>query len=161
MAGGYYITCDSATSSSTTSSTVWSVWTSSSDSTSATSSTVWERWTTSASTATVVTHRWPEPTQEEIERREQEKLERQERRERARQERAEAQKRAEILLRESINKEQRKQFDNFRYFIVKSKSGKLFRIKHGWQGNVEEIDEAENVIAEYCIHPRQKVPLRS
>lgn len=70
-----------------------------------------------------------------------------------------ARKKAEALLQESLDLKQREQFDKTRWFYVIGQSGKRYRIRHGWIGNIDEIGEKDMVVAGYCIHPQIQVPI--
>lgn len=151
MAGSY---TDSTTSSTTNS--VWNSWVCDTG-TSATSNEVWTIWTTGDSTtygASNVYQPPPETEEQRLARLERERQRREEA-EAAKRERDEAKRKAEELLRESLDREQREQFDATKWFYVISQSGKRYRIRNGWAGNVDELNEDDLIIAEYCIHPQE------
>lgn len=75
-----------------------------------------------------------------------------------REEQEEADRRAEKILREHLDTNQRKEYKANAAFHVVTADGKRYRLKKGWAGNVEEIDAAGKAIARYCIHPRESVP---
>lgn len=131
------------------SSGTWSVWI---DGTSATSTdnAVWGMWVNESGTsvtscnelscATVITE-LRELTPEELERREQ----------------IEADEKAEGLLRSMLTQEQLDQFDAMAAFEVTTERAR-YRIERGRSGNVKELDVDGQVVASYCIHPRERVP---
>jgi hypothetical protein len=154
------------------------------DSGSTTSDGIWDSYTTSGTTTGSVTYTYQpviydnsplpagnpapnyeratyEPPPETEEQREaREELTRRLREERLvkEQEREDARCKAEKLLRESLDEEQLAQFDETRWFYVISQSGKRYRIRCGWEGNIDELDEDDLIVAEWCIHPRIQVP---
>lgn len=71
---------------------------------------------------------------------------------------AEADVRAEELLRSLLTPEQIDNLEKQSAIIVKSEMGKQYRIKRGWSGNVEELDDSGKPIASYCAHPGEVVP---
>jgi alkanesulfonate monooxygenase SsuD/methylene tetrahydromethanopterin reductase-like flavin-dependent oxidoreductase (luciferase family) len=74
-------------------------------------------------------------------------------------EREEAQRKAKELLRGILDKKQLEQFNKTKWFFVVGESGKRYRIRHGWVGNVDEINQDDMVVATYCIHPQIRVPI--
>jgi hypothetical protein len=66
---------------------------------------------------------------------------------------AEAHARAEDLLKQMLSAAQKKEYETAREFTVVTESGKRYKIRHGWAGNVDEIDESGKAAARYCIHP--------
>jgi len=74
-------------------------------------------------------------------------------------EKIQAQCRATELLRENLDKEQLEQFNQTQWFFVISQSGKRYRIRNRWVGNIDELDLEDQVVAEYCIHPVIRVPV--
>ena len=65
---------------------------------------------------------------------------------------------AEKLLVEHLDEKQLDQFRNHRYFEVVRDSGKrVYRIKHGWAGNIE-VFEGGRLVETMCIHPSTQVP---
>lgn len=65
--------------------------------------------------------------------------------------------RAEELLREHLNEEQRSSYDMFREFLCKAQSGKTYRIRKGTSNNVFLLNDEGAEIMRFCIHP-QGVP---
>jgi len=65
---------------------------------------------------------------------------------------------AEKLLAEHLDDKQLEQFRNHRYFEVIRDAGKrVYRIKHGWAGNIE-VFEGGRLVETMCIHPSAQVP---
>lgn len=133
---------------------VWSVWSTSSSSTSASDS-VWSCWISDGHgnwhqyQGNVTENQQITP---ELARRMREEEEARE------QERELARQKAEELLCENLDREQREQFEKTKWFYVISQSGKRYRIRKGWSGNIDEIGEGDMVVAQYCIHPTMHVP---
>jgi len=71
---------------------------------------------------------------------------------------AEAKARAEELLVSLLDEEQEEEWKLSRTVTVKVSDVKSVRIKEGWAGNCEELDENGHVIARHCIHPSTSVP---
>lgn len=66
--------------------------------------------------------------------------------------------RAEALLLSVLDETQAAEFKEQGQFHVKAGSGRTYRIKRGWAGNVYCLDD-EGKAAEYlCIHPTERVP---
>lgn len=168
----------------TTGGLVWTVWASTSASTCDTSST-WSHWcdtasTSSCGTTATVWHSWTcdtsatpvryyaPPAQrlqtpEERAKADADRLAREEAYRLAEAERAkkqrEADARAEELLRRHLTLRQRRAYRRDRAFTVRARDGTSYRIKHGWAGNVEELNRAGRPVARLCIHPRESVPV--
>jgi hypothetical protein len=74
--------------------------------------------------------------------------------EQAQKERMEAEARAEVLLLENLEEEERNRYLRAGYFYVFSKSGKKYKVKKGTHGNVylmDPITDKEQV--RYCVQP--------
>ena len=71
---------------------------------------------------------------------------------------AEAVAKAEVLLREHLAEPQRADYDRLKEFLVKAQSGRTYRIKKGWSGNVELLDDEGAAIMRFCIHPSESCP---
>jgi hypothetical protein len=146
---------------------VWGTWVDCTSSSSTTSGgTVWENWTSGTSgTSGNITYKAPSrlvpppETEEQRQARLIRERQREEELERARLEREEAQCKAEELLQENLDREQLGQFERTKWFFVIGQSGKRYRIRHGWAGNVDELNDEGAVVAKYCIHPQQHVPI--
>lgn len=69
----------------------------------------------------------------------------------------EARRKAVILLEENLSPEQLQQFKDNKWFEVITAKGR-FRIRTGWAGNVDRVDDAGKAIDRYCIHPSEQVP---
>jgi hypothetical protein len=78
--------------------------------------------------------------------------------ERRRAEEEEAEARAESLLKRHLADGQRAEYEMDRSFHVVTGTGRRYRLRHGWAGNVEEVDAAGKRLRRYCIHPRIGVP---
>jgi hypothetical protein len=62
------------------------------------------------------------------------------------------------LLKEWLSDEQRQQFAAHGYFeVVGSDSGKRYRIRHGWAGNVSELDRADRTRCGWCFVPSENL----
>lgn len=65
--------------------------------------------------------------------------------------------RARKLLRQSLNRLQKKQLEMFQYFDVISQTGKTYRIHFGRSRNVKEM-VGDKVVATLCAHPTLDCP---
>lgn len=72
-------------------------------------------------------------------------------------ERDEADKRALALLMSHLTPEQARQYRMERQFEVRT-AERRYRIRHGWAGNIEQLDGKGIVVARFCIHPSFPVP---
>jgi hypothetical protein len=72
--------------------------------------------------------------------------------------RKEADAKADELLRKHLSLRQRRQYRRNRSFCVRARDGTQFRIKHGWAGNIEELNAAGKPVNRFCIHPVDSVP---
>lgn len=131
---------------------IWGTWCSGDTATSAEST--WATWATSRRNATVG---WAEPTQEELEAQAERQREQEEQRLEAKRLKEVADQKALDLLMAFLEDEQLRQLESEGAFIVKTKE-REYRIKKGWQGNVEELNKDGIAIASWCIHPKTKVP---
>lgn len=64
---------------------------------------------------------------------------------------------AEVLLRQLLTPEQQEDLDKKRCFYLHS-GGKKYRIDRGRTGNVKLVDEQDQVVESYCIHPSVACP---
>lgn len=72
---------------------------------------------------------------------------------------AEADRRAEALLQAQLNAEQQAEFaENRSFTVVTQNGGRRYRIRYGWAGNIERLDEQGRPIEKLCVHPKQMVP---
>ncbi len=71
---------------------------------------------------------------------------------------AEAEGRAERLLREFLTPGQLAELERQSAFVVSSELGARFRIKRGWSGNVEELNNDDEIVGRWCIQPEVRVP---
>lgn len=158
------------TSASNTNDIIWHDWCDSTSASSATSDVIWAGWTSADSGSIIYSspktlqnldqyRETEEQQQARLEHERQAQLEREQRRETARLEREEAQRKAQELLRESLDKEQQEQLEKTKWFFVIGQSGKRYRIRDGWSGNVDELNEEDRIVATYCIHPQRHVPV--
>lgn len=67
-----------------------------------------------------------------------------------------AEVKADALLAEFCDAMQRDQIEKKAEFIVLTESGKRYRVKRNQR--VAELDSQGNLVAYYCIHPRESVP---
>jgi hypothetical protein len=139
---------------------VWASW-----NTTATASTsanvVWTNWNnTTGATTLQVDRMFDHPRETEEERRRRwEQIAEQDRRwaeeARMRKEvRAQAEARANELLHSMLNDQQRETWRQRKFFAVDGSAGGHYIIKHGYQGNVEQVDDQGRRFAQLCIHPR-------
>lgn len=75
----------------------------------------------------------------------------------AQQDREAAEARAEALLHENLDSVQREDLEKKRYFHVRAKSGRWYRICVGVAGNVYRIENGREV-EKFCIHPPDSYP---
>ena len=152
-----------STGTSTSVATAWTNW--SQDTSTAASTTVWTRWaTTTSATAgsSNVWHYWADecggdyaacrgPTEEEIE------AARVAAEERERQ-RKEAEERAEKILAENLDEEQRRAYAERKVVPITTAGGRKYLIKRGRAGNVYRLDEGGREVEKFCIHPEEAMP---
>ena len=63
------------------------------------------------------------------------------------------------LLRENLSTDQCQQYDNHRYFdVTGGTSGKRYRIRHGRQMNVDELDNTGRPVRWLCFLPEGWLP---
>lgn len=162
-----------ATGTTATSSTavVWDYWCNGTAGTSPgktnTTGTVWLRWTTCTASNTapveVATARHARPlSAEEAERRAAEadrrqaeigrRLVEEEKRRKA------AERRAKKLLLQCLNLEQKLSYVRTQKFRVEAPSGRVYELRRGWAGNVEELGADGKPVNMLCIHPGVRVP---
>jgi hypothetical protein len=66
-----------------------------------------------------------------------------------------AQERGLQLLRENLAPGQRHQYDKYGYFdVVGGKTGKRYRIRHGRQMNIEQLDRNGRRVCGWCFYPQ-------
>lgn len=78
---------------------------------------------------------------------------------RERLEREAAKTKATRLLVANLGPTQRRTFKRERYFVVRSRSGKRYRVNYGAAQNIKLLDNKGTVLKTYCIHPREIVPV--
>lgn len=65
---------------------------------------------------------------------------------------------AEVLLTEHLNAAQRDEYQRLKSFLVEAPSGRTYRIRKGWSGNVELLNDEDEAIMRFCIHPSVSCP---
>ena len=115
---------------------------------------VWNQWTTSGTAGNFIPSysvRYREPTAEE---REAERLANEER-ERWQKE---AEERAEKILDENLDEDQRRAYGERKVVPITTAKGRKYLIKKGRAGNVYRIDEQGREVEKFCIHPDEAMP---
>ena len=121
---------------------------------------VWLRWTTCTTSNTApVEAIAPRPARplspEEAERRQAEierRLVEEEKRRKA------AERRARKLLLQCLNLEQKLSYTRTQKFRVEAPSGRVYELRRGWAGNVDELGADGKPVNRLCIHPGQLIP---
>jgi hypothetical protein len=66
-----------------------------------------------------------------------------------------AQERGLLLLKENLAPGQRQQYDKYGYFdVLGGKTGKRYRIRHGRQMNIEQLDKNGRRVCGWCFYPQ-------
>ncbi len=66
-----------------------------------------------------------------------------------------AQERGIRLLMENLSAAQRKQYEKYGYFdVTGGKTGKRYRIRHGRQMNIEQLDRNGRRVCGWCFFPQ-------
>ena len=73
-------------------------------------------------------------------------------------ERRQADVRADDLLLSLLTPAERETMEKMAALVVRSQTGRTFQLRRGRIANVDEMDADGNVIARFCIHPRESVP---
>ena len=116
------------------------------------STTVWNQWITgTANSIPSYNISYRELTAEE---REVEHLANEERERRQK----EAEERAEKILDENLDEDQRKAYAERKVVPITTAKGRKYLIKKGRTGNVYRIDEQGKEVERFCIHPNEAVP---
>lgn len=68
-----------------------------------------------------------------------------------------ASEKAEVLLRQMLTPEQQHDLEHKRFFYLYS-GDKKYRIDRGRTGNVKLVDDKDQVVESYCIHPQLDCP---
>lgn len=142
----------------------WARWVSINTSSTATTSTdtVWYRWANDSSYAppvVAVAYRAVAQTDEQLAAAARRREEARARAEEEAERQAAAKARAETLLLEHLDEEQRGEWQRERAFRVISKDGeRVYRIRDGWAGNVELLNAEGVALRRYCIHPSVDCP---
>jgi hypothetical protein len=68
--------------------------------------------------------------------------------------------RAMALLKGCLRPEQWESYEKHRFFyVIGSDTGRLYRITHGTQNNVEELDKSRALkVCSWCFHPEGRLP---
>lgn len=77
---------------------------------------------------------------------------------RARVQRRAAAHAADELLTSLMTDEQRDEYQRMARIHVVAPDGKRYRIRRGWAGNLEVIDNEDRPVERWCVHPRVSVP---
>ena len=73
-------------------------------------------------------------------------------------ERRQADARADGLLLACLTPAERKTMEKMAALVVRSQTGRTFRLRRSRSRNVDEMDADGNVIARFCIHPQDHMP---
>ncbi len=69
-----------------------------------------------------------------------------------------ARRRALQLLRRNLTPVQLGDYDrNGSFLVTGGKTGRTYRIRHGWSMNVDELDAAGNVVRTWCFYPKGRL----
>jgi hypothetical protein len=100
------------------------------------------------------------PVRTEAQRKEDERIQREHLEELARERKRadEAEARAEKLLLESLNAKQTEEYKKDKSFVVHSRSGMRYRIRHGRVANVDVVCKEGKILHKLCAHPAEYVP---
>lgn len=77
---------------------------------------------------------------------------------RALMERQIADAKAKELLIQFLTPEQTAMLETMKAIAVQSVTGKQYRIRKGWAGNIDELNERGEVVARLCVHPNINIP---
>lgn len=72
--------------------------------------------------------------------------------------RKEAEERAESILTDNLNREQKEAYAARKIIPITTAKGRMYVIKKGRAGNVYRIDESGKEIEKFCIHPVEQCP---
>lgn len=139
--------------------TVWTYWSTGTSTTTVTISSatnyndiVWGHWNSTGTVADQVTT---------LKLRASEIAAREERLRIRREEEAAAKAKAEQLLLEHLDENQKEEYRNVRAFKVVSADGqRVYKIREGWAGNVDLVSPEGKVLKRYCIHPDIACPVQ-
>lgn len=153
-----------STSSSTSSSIIWDLWTTAyptatttvNNTVTASSSTIWTGWIEDYNSVIIA-------SAEDVRRLREAQQRNQAQRVQAEGERAAARERAKLLLNESLSEEQRAELADKGHFSFRSisKDGRVkhYRIKRGYMRNIHEIEpQSGRILNTICAHPQMRVP---
>ena len=126
------------------------------------SNTVWYAWNTSdgLTIARPTATRTPEEQTRHAEAMQLAAIAEVKRQKKVQEERAAAEKRAQKLLLSNLNHQQKQDWLNAKFFVVKAKSGRTFKVTNKQHSNVIEIDGAGNSIVAWCAGPSGGVPVQ-
>lgn len=149
----------------TTTTNVFTCWVG--QTTTATTTTVWYAWNNIDSTATSATnyipaYAVPQPTERELAELRAQQAETEKKLEEQRQRQKAANERAEALLLSYLDPEQLEDYRKRRAFVVRCpKSGRRYCVRGdgGISGNVHEINGKDEVIARFCAHVKDGIPM--
>jgi hypothetical protein len=143
--------------------TVWTCWNNGYATTASTNtSDTWTIWATSGTVLTVSHQPARQLTAEEIEQNriatEERNRQYQEAEAKRKQEREAADAKAKELLVVFLTPSQRQALETMHAIALESITGKKYRIRKGWAGNIDELDDKGEVVATLCVHPNEAVP---
>lgn len=134
----------------TDSGTTWYSWSVGASNSTTANDYIWGMWTDTSGSSGVVTAA-RQPTAEE-------RAQIQTEHARRLQAKREAEKRARDLLDMFLTPEQRQSLEQQSAIVVKAESERVYRIKKGRVGNIEELDSEGKIINRLCVHPNLQVP---
>ena len=74
--------------------------------------------------------------------------------------RGKAEKKDRVLLKQWLSPTQLAQYQSHRFFeVIGCQSGKRYRIRHGRQMNIDELDERGARVAVWCFGPEGQLPI--
>lgn len=148
-----------ATSGNTGTSAQWTAWVTDTASTAAT--TIWVEWTSSTGSSATTNRIQAVSRQETVaEHADRERRDREWREQDAQRKAAEAaaEERAKQLLTAHLTEDQVRSLNEQSAIVVRAESGRQYRLRKGWAGNVDGLADDGKVECRYCIHPNAHVP---
>lgn len=124
---------------------------------STTTDVVWTNWNIT-STATITPTYTPTYSEEDQRRWREQAAERQRQDKERGEKRAQAEVRANVLLRSLLDDQQWEDWKKKRLFLVRGSDGGWYRIRHGIQGNIDQLNDQGQCFARLCIHPNMETP---
>ena len=145
--------------STTSSNELWYQWNDSYTTTSIASTEIYTSWIYDTTASTIC---YEESIEQQLNRIQVLAQERQAQQRQREQERLQAHQKSTIILSESLNHQQRRDFDKLGYFFVQSPSGRLYRIREGRAINIDLMKgQSRNVVEKrLCAHPHIDCPNR-